>query len=451
MTSSIEGGSTLNNRTKETFRRMLLLGGFLLMLVAFASASVDAQNQLQDPDPKVREKAAKELGQEDNPANVTALAAAIEDKDEKVRMAVVKSLIRLGSPASLAPLSKAVQDGIPEIRALAIDGLVNFYLPGFVDTGFGGFFRSVGNKVEGLFSDVDTAVIAADVKPDPEVNRTLAIAVDGAPDTETRVHAARALGILRAQDAVPDLLKAAFSNNVNLINAVLVAFEKIKDPSVGPRLLFLLNYPQKSVQQNAASALGLLRTEAAIPDLENLFQNNPDEKDVRAAALDALAFMPNKDTAPLFVKYMNDKDKRLRASSALGIGRLQDPSYTGRLEQADATEKDTGVRLALDFALVKNGKTDSLAELVSNLTSRVHRGEARPYLIELARDKPVRDALRSYLFSKEAEIRQNLCVVYGASGDSASIPDLEVLLRDRDAAVADEANRAIRLIQARGV
>src|SRR5208283_3563645 len=112
---------------------------------------------------------------------------------------------------------------------------------------------------------------------------------------------------------------AAFSNNVDVINAVLVAFEKIKDPSVGPRLIFLLNYPQKSVQENAATTLGLLRTEAALPELEKLFQNNPDNKDVRAAALDALAFMPNKDTAPLFVRYMNDKDKRLRASSALGI------------------------------------------------------------------------------------------------------------------------------------
>lgn len=441
----------MNNRTRETCRRMLVFGGCLLMLVATAAASSDAQKQLQDSDPKVREKAAKELGQEDNPANVPALAAAIGDKDEKVRMAVVKSLIRLGSPASLAPLSKAVQDGIPEIRWLAIDGLVNFYLPGFIDTGFGGFFRSVGNKVEGLFTDVDTAVIAADVKPDPEVIRTLAGAVNGAPDTDTRVRAARALGILRAQDAVPDLLKAAFSNNVNLINAVLVAFEKIKDPSVGPRLIFLLNYPQKSVQLKAGGALGVLRAEAAIPDLEKLFQNSPDDKEVRAAALDALAFMPNKDTAPLFVKYLNDKDKRLRASSALGIGRLQDPSYTGALEKAQEPEKDAGVRLALDFALVKNGKMDSLAELVSNLTSRVHRGEARPYLIELARAKPVRDALRTYLFSKEADIRQNLCMVYGASGDSASIPDLEVLLRDRDAAVADEASRAIRLIRARGV
>jgi HEAT repeat protein len=427
----------------------------LALLAVTALASDEAAQQLRDPDPKVREKAVKQLGQEDNPANVSVLATAVQDSNEKVRLAVVKSLIHLGTPASLAPLSKAVQDGFPEIRLLAVDGLVNFYLPGYVDTGFGGFFRSLGNKVGGLFSDVDTAVIDADVKTDPDVIRTLAVTVNGSPGMETRVRAARALGILRAQAAVPELLKASFSNQVDLIVETLGAFQKIKDISVGPRIIFLLNYPQKSVQKAAADTLGILRTEAAIPDLQKLFQNT-DDKNVRAAALDALAFIPAKEAAPLFVSDLEDKDKRLRISSALGLGRLQDPSNFGALEKAEEEEKDTGVRLALDFALVnaqlKGGKIekmDSLTELVSNLTSRVHRGEARPYLIELARDPKVREALTTSLYSSEPDIRKNLCIVFGVSGDSASIGSLEVLLRDRDAEVANEASRAIRIIQSR--
>jgi HEAT repeat protein len=361
----------------------------------------------------------------------------------------VKAVIRLGSPASLEPLTKAVQDGIPEIRYLAIDGLVNYYLPGYLDIGFGGFFRNLSSRVEALFSDVDTAVIEADVIPATEVIRTLTNALNGAPDMNTRVRAARALGILRSREAVPELMKAAFSNNVDLILATLTAFEKIKDPSVGPRLTFLLKYPQKRVQEAAASALGVLRAEAAIPDLQQMFLNNPDDKDIRAAALDSLAFMPNKDTATLFTKYLSDKDRKLRMSSALGIGRLEDPSYAESLLKARQAEKDAGVRLALDFALVKAGKMESLRPLVTGLTSRVHRGEALPYLIELARDKNVRGALRPYLFSKEADIRENLCAVYGASGDESALPDLEVLLRDRKPSVSDEANRAIRLIRSR--
>ena len=421
----------------------------LVLLAVTALGSVEAEKQLQDPDPKVREKAVKQLGQEDDPANVSILATAVKDKDGKVRLAVVKSLIHLGTPASLPPLSRAVEDGFPEIRLLAIDGLLNFYLPGYVDTGFGGFFRSLGNKVGGLFSDVDTVVIPADVKPDPDVIRTLSVTLNGAPGMETRVRAARALGILRAQAAVPDLLKATFSNQVDLIVETLGAFQKIKDTSVGPRIIFLLNYPQKSVQKSAAEALGILRTEAAIPELQKLFENS-DDKNIRAAALDALAFMPVKATAPVFVTFLEDQDRRLRASSALGLGRLQDPGNLSALETAEEAEKDTGVRLALDFAMVNGGKTDSLKEMVSNLSSRVHRGEARPYLIELARDPKIREALRPYLYSSDADIRKNLCIVFGASGDSASISALEPLLRDRDAEVANEANRAIRIIQSRG-
>jgi len=444
----------LRNSTKDICGRLLScarLSLLVLIIGVAAFASVEAEKQLQDPDPKEREKAAKILGQEDNPANVQILATAIQDKDEKVRMAVVKSLIHLGSPSSLDPLTKAVSDGIPEIRSLAIDGLVNFYLPGYIDTGFGGFFRGIGNKVEGLFSNVDSTVVAADVKADPKVVRTLALSLDGASDMATRARAGRALGILRASDAVPELLKACFSDNVDLILAALGAFDKIKDTSVGPRITFLLNYPQKSVRIAAASTLGVLRSQEAIPNLERLFQNSPDDKELRAAALDALAFMPTNETSPLFVKNLNDKEKAIRASAALGLGRLRDASFVETLEKAKAVEKDPGVRLALDFALVINGKTDSLGELVSGLSSRVHRGEARPYLIELARDKAVRDSLKSYLYSKDDNIREDLCVVYGASGDSSSIPDLEVLLRDRKASVAEEASRAIRLIRARGV
>ncbi|MDP2734973.1 MAG: HEAT repeat domain-containing protein, partial [bacterium] len=266
------------------------------LLAATGLAQVELEKQLQDPDPKFREIAARQLGDLGNPAYVSALAAVVQDQDEKVRMAVVRALVRLGSPASLPPLGLAVRDGIPEIRYLAIDGLVNFYIPGYVDTGFGGFFRSVSKRVEGLFSDVDTLVVDPDVKLDGEVVRTLRQTLTGAPDMNTRSRAARALGIFRAQEALDDLVQAAFSDNVGLIAEVLRALQKIKDTSAGPRITFLLNYPQENIQERAAETVGLLRTEEAIPDLQQLLQNS-DSKVVRATALEALAFMPSAETA----------------------------------------------------------------------------------------------------------------------------------------------------------
>ena len=147
-------GSTLklNAGKINSGKQIGLVGGALMfLLTASAFANVEAEQNLKDPDAEVRAKAAQELGEGGNPAYVTVLADAVQDQDEAVRMAVVKSLIRLGTEASLEPLLVAVQDSIPEIREWAINGLVNFYLPGYVDTGFGGFFRSMKTRVGSFF------------------------------------------------------------------------------------------------------------------------------------------------------------------------------------------------------------------------------------------------------------------------------------------------------------
>jgi len=422
----------------------------ILLLAAAAWPQVEAENQLRDPDPKVRERAVRELGESNNPAYVPVLAQLVRDPDEKVRTTAVKSLIRMGTEAGLAPLSVAIRDGLPEIRYLAIDGIVNFYLPGYIDPGFGGFFRSAGQRFQSLFSDVDTAIVDADAKLSPEVVETLRRTVTGAPDMRTRVRAARALGILRARQAVPSLLEAAFSNQVDLIAEVLRAFQKIQDISVGPRIIFLLKYPQASIQQRAAITLGLLRTHEAIPDLRILLETSQD-KNVRIAALDALAFMPVPETAPVFEAFLNDREKQMRTSAALALGRIEGANYSGILAEARQKERDAGVRLALAFAMIAHGRMELLDELVSNLSSRVHVGEARPYLIELARQDPVRHGLYPKLYSPDADIRKNLCTVLAASGDNTSVSYLEVLLKDSDAGVVQEASRAIRILRSRGM
>jgi HEAT repeat protein len=423
---------------------------FCLVAASAWGLQTGVEQQLQDPDARVRERAVKEIGEQGNPAYVSVIAPLVQDSEERVRTTVVRSLIRLGSPASLAPLSLAVRDGIPEIRYLAIDGIVNFYLPGYVDTGFGGFFRSVSRRVEGMFSDVDTVVADPDINLDPEVLRVFRQSVTGAPDMQTRARVARALGILRVKETIPDLVQAAFSDNTELILESLRALQKIKDLSAGPRIAFLLMYPQKDVQIQAALTLGLLRVEEAIGDLRVTLETSEDN-DIRAAALDALAFMPNESTALLFMRHLLDREKKLRIPAALGLGRLKSPEHLPHIEQARQRERDASVRLALDFALVSHGRLEYVNEIVDELESRARRGEARPYLVELARESPVRDALYAHLYSRNAEVRKNICIVLGASGDSNSIVQLDNLLRDRDAEVALEASRAIRILRSRGL
>src|SRR5262249_34833636 len=126
-------------------------------------------------------------------------------------------------------------------------------------------------------------------------------------------------------------------------------------------------------------------------------------------------------------------------------------NYAGLLDQSRKKEGDTSARLALDFALVAHGRVEYLDELVANLDSRVHAGEARPYLIELAREDGVRQALYPKLYSTAADVRRNLCMVMASSGNSSSVSYLEVLLKDSDSDVANEASRAIRILRSRGM
>lgn len=81
-------------------------------------------------------------------------------------------------------------------------------------------------------------------------------------------------------------------------------------------------YPQKDVQIQAALTLGLLRVEEAIGDLRVTLETSEDN-DIRAAALDALAFMPNESTALLFMRHLMDREKKLRVPAALGLGRFK--------------------------------------------------------------------------------------------------------------------------------
>jgi HEAT repeat protein len=422
----------------------------LIMFGASGSAWAQAaqEQQLHDADAKVRERAARDLGNAGNTLYVPSLAALVQDPDEKVRMTVVRALIRLGTDGSLSPLTVAMRDSIPEIRYQAIDGIINHYLPGYVDTGFGGLFRSVSKRVSSLFSDVDSTAVDADTRLDQIVVESLRRAIIGAPDINTRIRAARAAGILRAAALASDMTETVFGGQVELTAEVLRALRKIPTFSEGVRLIFLLSYPQVSIQREASITLGVFRVQEAIPELRRLYENT-DDKDVRKAALEALAFMPNADTAPVFESALLDREGNIRASAALALGRLKDEKYLSVIEQARLKEKDEGVRLAITFALIMNGKRELLDQLVPALDSKFRSGEAEAYLIEAARDEAVRDGLYARLYHRDPDVRMGLCRVLAASGDNRSISYLEVLLKDRNKEVVAEASRAIRLLRAR--
>ena len=420
----------------------LSVAGFLLITAAIAPLAG------QDVRPRDVRETAKA-----GPAAIPKLQELLKDPDRAVRLEAVKQITEIGTARSLEPLILATQDNDPEVEIMATDGLVNFYLPGYVKTGIGASLRRVGGTIKGRFTDTNDQVIDPYVQVRPEVVEALGKLARGTGNMDARANAARALGILRGQAAVADLVEAARSKNAEVIYESLIALQKIRDQSAAPQISFLLHDFDPKVQIAALETTGLLQNKESLPDLIDVLNRSRDAK-VKRAALEAIAMLPSETSRPIYARYLNDKDDRLRAAAAEGYARLRNPADLPMLEKAWQDETKPQPRLSLAFAEVMLGKTEisqfsPLQFLIDNLNSVAYKGEAFPFLVELAREEAVRRSLYAPLQSGTKDEKIGLARVLARSGDKASIPELQKLSNDSDSEVAQEGLRALRTVQAR--
>jgi HEAT repeat protein len=418
-------------------------------LAVFALLSPFALLCAQD----VRPKDVRDIAKSGSSA-IPQLAGLLQNPAKDVRLEVVKQLIDISGQGSLDPLIQATQDKDPEVQAHAADGLVNFYFPGYAeDSGVGGSIKRIGSGIKGMFTDTDDQVIDAYVLVRPEVIAALGKLISSGGSSATRAGAARAVGVLRGKADVPDLIEGVHSTDSGVIYESLVALQKIRDQSAGPRVEFRLHDLDKKVQIADIATIGLLRDTDALPTLTDILKHSSDAG-VRRAALTSIAMMPAESSRPLYAQYLNDKDENLRAAAAEGYARLHDPKDLPMLEQAWKDEGKTSPRLALAFAQVMLGKRDvsqfsPLQFLIDTLDSGSYNGVAMPYLVELARDAAVRTALYPALTGATKAEKIGLAHVLARSGDQQSIPALQKLSTDKDSDVAQEGLRALRTLQAR--
>ncbi|MGD0497042.1 MAG: HEAT repeat domain-containing protein [Bryobacteraceae bacterium] len=400
----------------------------------------------------VRPKDVRDIAKNGSSA-IPRLAGLLKDPAKDVRVEVVKQLTAIGSQASLDPLIQATEDNDPEVQARAADGLVNFYYPGYVQSGLAGLWKRASSSVTGRFGDNDADVVDAYVVARPDVIAALSKLATGGGSMDARAGAARALGVLRGRAALSGLVEAAHSKDSDVIYESLVAIQKIRDPSAGPQVEFRLRDLNQRVQLAAIETVGLLLDKGALPVLTDVLARTGNAK-VRRAALTAIAMLPDEASRPLYAKYLHDKDDDMRAAAAEGFGRLRNPQDLPMLEQAWNDEGRPSPRLSLAFALAMDGKMElaqlsPLRYLIDNLNSSAHNGEAEPLLVELARSEQVRDKLYAALPAATKGEKIGLAGVLGRSGDQKSVPDLQKLSADKDPDVAREGLRSLRALQAR--
>ena len=395
----------------------------------------------------------RDLGKKDARV-IPILEESLSDPNRDIRIEAVKAIIRIGTEASLAPLVKATHDNDPEIQIRATDGLVNYYVPGYVTkNGLTAPLTHGVRQVKAFFGVRNDQVIDPDVYVRPDVQQAIAGLVSGGASSDARSNAARAAGILRDRAAVPMLSDSLHAQDSQLIIESLIALQKIRDPSAGPKVCSVASDLDERVQTIALQTIGVLHSSTCAPDARSAL-NNARSGRVRRAALEALSMLAIPADRALFQQYAHDPDADLRVAALEGLGRIRNPEDFPTLEQAyNDNYADWKVHLAAAFAMVDQGKVDTtefspLSYLFESLNTPARAAVSQAYLSELARNDNVRAALCKMVTDASRDQKIALCSILASTHCADVLPTLNALTKDIDSAVSLAALRAVRIVQA---
>ncbi len=206
-------------------------------------------NLLNDDDPAFRAAAAEGLGKARAESALSALQRAAKDREAPVRKAAIWALGEIGTAAASDTLILALEDRADYVRAQAIAALGKVGEP----------------AIPLIFNSI----------------------VFGNPDY--RLECLESL-IAMGQKAVPSLI-GALENPDEVMKAYAIrALGNIGDRTAGPALVLALHDPSAIIRGDAANALRMLRYAEALPSLEELSRNDPNDF-VRAASEAAVRYI----------------------------------------------------------------------------------------------------------------------------------------------------------------
>lgn len=421
----------------------------MLMVLATSPSLEQLKQDLKSPDAKVRRKAAEEMGKLGDREVVPPLLSAAQDSDVKVREEVVKSLGTLRDQRALTMLMTTLKDPAANVREESIIALVNLYAER--DEGFS--FTRLAQKTYKTINTInpyadkvghDPTIVEPWVKVSPVVTDAIAERLLDS-NLALRLDAAKALGILKADNTIPKMLEAMKTGDSKLRIALLRSLYKIRNPSVDTGILPYLNDPDRDVRDETMLTLGLLRSRKALPDIQKIYDRNPDSK-LRLKALQAISLIGDPSSKELFQRNLRDPDAQYRQYAAEGLARVANGSLVEEISRVLINEKKESTQLALSFTLYRMGRREYLDKLVATLASRENHDQVEAYFLEMG--KPVCYELVNYLNNADPHIRARLCSILGQIGDRSILDKINPLLKDSNTDVVSAATQAIRRLGA---
>jgi HEAT repeat protein len=409
---------------------------------------------LKNPDPQRRKEAAKALG--DNKINkaVPDIIPLVEDPNSSVKLAAAKALLDINDPRALPAYIKSARDPSMDMQKIGIQGIVNVYV-----TPPAGFVTDI-KKAADFLNPLSDSYNPLLVEPYVSVSEDAIKAITDllfSSDKGIRKDAAVALGILRAQAALPAIEDAIEKENeVGTKLELIRTIYKIGDPSAGEVLIPLIRDSNKDVHDEAILALGHLKVKSAVPELSELYNAGIEERkkvfgvvpvsgadDLQKKLLESLAYIGDERSAEIFESALEDSRDGFRRSGAEGLGRMGDSGYIKLLATRYLREESKSVKLAMSFALFLLGREEHLVELVDNANDM----QAYYYLLEF--DSEQVKLMYPYVYTEPTKQKVAILNAIGLRGDSSGIKVAEELTNDEDADVASAANLAIRRLNGR--
>ena len=163
-----------------------------------------------------------------------------------------------------------------------------------------------------------------------------------------------------------------------------------------------------------------------------------------ASAQDGASNAPAADSAAVARK-LSSRNAFERRAAAEELARLASVEHRRLAEGYRAQEKDSRVKLALDWALYRMGKNESLFPLVRALDEKKEAEQAVGYLKQLEGPDP----LYVFLDRVNGNTRIRLLEVLAAVGDRDTLERLKPFAESLDPGIADAAKFAEREITLR--
>jgi HEAT repeat protein len=371
----------------------------------------------------------------------------LRNPDAKTRLGAVRLLRDSKYPEAVVPMAPLVTDAVDEIQLEAIGAELSFFLIDDVRAR-----KRVALLVEVRNPGIAPAAFelgSLGVWPrpvPPDLIKGLLNAVDD-ENPRVRLEAIYALGTIArpplAQEFSAQLIKALDHYDPAIRTAAARVIGRLQVKSAGDALITAMNDSQSSVRTAAMRALGLLRETRATQALTDRF-NHYGRGEEAWSALDALAWIGDPSSVPLFKARLSDKDAFMRRAAAEGLARAGDASELAALQMAAGNDGSSMVRAAMVFALQKLGQ-DYVPRLVEFLGTAKTASQAAEYLTELG--PPVAPLLLPSLQDPSPEIRANVALILGAIGGQDALAALQPITQDRHREVVQAATRAIERIK----